>query len=115
MTRMVHGQTNVLKDLTFKLPAQARDVYYRDEIGNVSTSHFRQDADASVLQLTPRYPLFGGWNYTWYHGYNVDLGRFDRYSSKTGQHILNVNFVENVNDMVIDKAVLRVVLPEGVK
>ncbi|CDH51153.1 ribophorin i [Lichtheimia corymbifera JMRC:FSU:9682] len=114
MTRMVHGQTNVLKDLTFKLPAQARDVYYRDEIGNVSTSHFRQEADGSVLQLTPRYPLFGGWNYTWFHGYNVDLSRFDRYSSKTGQHILNVNFVENVQDMVIDKAVLRVVLPEGV-
>lgn len=110
---MVHGQTNVLKDLTFRLPANARDVYYRDDIGNVSTSNFRNDLDSSTLNIRPRYPLFGGWNYTWFHGYNVDLGMFARYSKKTGQYILKVNFVENVFDMAIDKAQVRIVLPEG--
>ncbi|KAI9278959.1 Ribophorin I [Phascolomyces articulosus] len=113
LTRMVHGQTNVLKDMAFRLPSQARDVYYRDDIGNVSTSHFRNELESSVLEITPRYPLFGGWNYTWFHGYNVDLGRFDHYSKEKDEYILNVNFVENVQDMVVDKAVVRVVLPEG--
>ncbi|KAI7855229.1 Ribophorin I [Circinella umbellata] len=113
LTRMVHGQTNVLKDLTLRLPAQARDVYYRDDIGNVSTSHFRNELKHSTLEITPRYPVFGGWNYTWFHGYNVDLAGFDHYSKEKEAYILNVNFVENVQDMVIDKAVVRVVLPEG--
>ncbi|KAI8143937.1 Ribophorin I [Fennellomyces sp. T-0311] len=113
MTRMVHGQTNVLKDLTFRLPAQARDVYYRDDIGNVSTSHFRNELESSLLEIAPRFPLFGGWNYTWFHGYNVDLNKFDRYSQEKNEYILNVNFVENVQDMTIDKAVVRIVLPEG--
>ena len=110
---MVHGQTNVLKELTFQLPAQARDVYYRDDIGNVSTSHFRNDLESSLLEITPRFPLFGGWNYTWFHGYNVDLAKFDRYSKEQNEYILNVNFVENVSDMTIDKAIVRIVLPEG--
>ncbi|KAI9319084.1 Ribophorin I [Dichotomocladium elegans] len=115
MTRPVHGQTNVLKDLAFTLPAHARDVYYRDEIGNVSTSHLNYEKDSASLVIAPRFPLFGGWKYSWYHGYNVDLGFFDRYIKDTGQYILNVNFVENVNDMVIDRAVVRIILPEGAR
>ncbi|KAF7724821.1 dolichyl-diphosphooligosaccharide--protein glycosyltransferase subunit 1 [Apophysomyces ossiformis] len=113
LSRMVHSQTNVLQELKLRLPFEARDVYYRDEIGNVSTSHFRNEKDSSVLEIKPRYPLFGGWNYTWYHGYNVDLPQFVHYSKKTGKYILNVKFVENTNDMALDKVQLRVVLPEG--
>lgn len=95
------------------MPASAQDAYYRDEVGNVSTSHFRIEKDRTILEIAPRYPLFGGWNYTWYHGYNADLEGFVRKSKNSGKYILNVNFVENVNDMLIENAVVRVVLPEG--
>ena len=37
------------------LPAAAKDVYYRDEIGNISTSHLRDDDDYVELELRPRY------------------------------------------------------------
>ncbi|CEI95759.1 hypothetical protein RMCBS344292_09937 [Rhizopus microsporus] len=113
MTAHIHSQTNVLKELSFKLPPSAQDAYFRDEVGNVSTSHFRVESKHAVLELAPRYPVFGGWNYTWYHGYNADLGSFVHKSKTSGKYILNVKFVENVNDMVIDKAVVRVILPEG--
>ena len=33
------------------LPAAAKDVYYRDEIGNISTSHLREDEDYVELEL----------------------------------------------------------------
>ncbi|KAG1456506.1 hypothetical protein G6F56_006815 [Rhizopus delemar] len=115
LTAQVHGQTNVLKGLRFKLPPSAQDPYYRDEVGNVSTSNFRVEKDHAILEIAPRYPLFGGWNYTWNHGYNADLESFVRKSKTTGKHILNVNFIENVNDMLIEKAVVRVILPEGAK
>ncbi|KAG0163336.1 dolichyl-diphosphooligosaccharide--protein glycosyltransferase subunit 1 [Apophysomyces sp. BC1034] len=113
LSKMVHGQTNMLQELTFRLPFEARDVYYRDDIGNVSTSHFRNEKDKSVLEIQPRYPLFGGWNYTWFHGYNADLQHFVHYSKSSGKYILNVKFVENTNDMTLDKVQLRIVLPEG--
>ncbi|KAI8335166.1 Ribophorin I [Chlamydoabsidia padenii] len=110
ISSQVHSSTNMLKELFLELPAGATNAYFRDEIGNVSTSHFRNERDRSVLEIKPRYPLFGGWNYNWYHGYNVNLGSFLRYS---GQYILNVNFVENTKSMVIDHARVRIVLPEG--
>lgn len=112
MTQHIHDQTNVLKDLKFDLPVSAHDPYFRDEVGNVSTSHFRVEKDKSVLEIFPRYPIFGGWNYTWFQGYNADLGSYV-HKAKSGKYILNINFVENVKAMTIDHAVVRVILPEG--
>lgn len=112
MSQPIHDQTNVLKTLSLTLPASARDTYYRDEVGNVSTSNFRVENDRSVLEIKPRYPLFGGWNTTWYHGYNADLGAYV-HKAKSGKYVLNINFIENAQDMIVDKATVRVVLPEG--
>ncbi|KAL0145580.1 Ribophorin I [Mucor lusitanicus] len=112
VTGHLHDQTNVLKGLSFDLPVSARDPYFRDEVGNVSTSNFRNENKKSVLEIRPRYPLFGGWNYTWYQGFNADLGSYV-HKAKSGKYVLNINFVENVKDMTIDKAVVRVILPEG--
>lgn len=53
------------------LPASARDVYYRDEIGNISTSHLHETEEGVELELRPRFPLFGGWKTNYYIGYNV--------------------------------------------
>ncbi|KAG2210082.1 hypothetical protein INT46_001912 [Mucor plumbeus] len=112
ITAHLHEQTNVLKGLSFDLPASARDPYFRDEVGNVSTSNFRNEDKKSVLEIRPRYPLFGGWNYTWYQGFNADLGSYV-HKAKSGKYVLNINFVENVKEMIVDKAIIRVVLPEG--
>ena len=53
------------------LPPSAKDVYYRDEIGNISTSHMHESDDGVELELRPRFPLFGGWKTNYYIGYNV--------------------------------------------
>lgn len=87
-------QTNVLTNLVFQLPKNAKDVYYRDEVGNVSTSNFRTENFKSVLEIQPRFPLFGGWKTTWYTGYNVPLKDYIRYFK--GEYIIMVQLVENV-------------------
>ncbi|KAL0073030.1 Ribophorin I [Phycomyces blakesleeanus] len=115
LSRSVHAQTNVLQHLPLELPAHARDIYYRDDIGNVSTSALTYGPSATILDIKPRYPLYGGWNYTWFHGYNIDLGYFARYSKKSGVYILNFKFVENVIDMAVEKVEVNVILPEGAK
>ena len=53
------------------LPASARDVYYRDEIGNISTSALRESEELVEIELRPRFPLYGGWKTKYYIGYNV--------------------------------------------
>jgi len=65
----IHNQVDCL--LQTLLPASARDVYYRDEIGNISTSNLREMDDQMELELRPRFPLFGGWKTHYYIGYNI--------------------------------------------
>jgi oligosaccharyltransferase complex subunit alpha (ribophorin I) len=47
------------------------NVYYRDEIGNISTSHLKELDDLVEVELRPRFPLFGGWKTQYLLGYNV--------------------------------------------
>ena len=60
-----------IKSFKAVLPAAASDVYYRDEIGNISTSNLWSQEDSVELELRPRFPLFGGWQTRFYMGYNV--------------------------------------------
>lgn len=53
------------------LPASAQDVYYRDEIGNISTSHLQVLDDSVEVEIRPRFPLFGGWKTHYIIGYNL--------------------------------------------
>lgn len=60
-----------VKSFKVALPAAARDVYYRDVIGNISTSNLQVQEEAVEVELRPRFPLFGGWKTQYYIGYNV--------------------------------------------
>lgn len=68
------------------LPAAASDVYYRDEIGNISTSHMRVLSDSVELDLRPRFPLFGGWKTHYVLGYNVPSYEYLFYAGN-GEHL----------------------------
>jgi oligosaccharyltransferase complex subunit alpha (ribophorin I) len=103
------------RELILNLPVHASDIYYRDEIGNVSTSRLSYERDKTVLKLKTRYPLFGGWNYTWHHGYNVPLGDFVRYNSESGRYILNIPFINLFPQVIYDKVQVRIVLPEDAR
>lgn len=113
MTSHVLDQTNVLTSLVFDLPASAEDAYFRDEVGNVSTSHFRRETTKSVLEIIPRFPLFGGWGTTFYFGYDAALKDYVRLVK--GKYMLKANFVNSVREMTVDQAELMVVLPEGAR
>lgn len=47
------------------------DIYYRDNIGNVSTSTVRHTVSGVELSLLSRFPMYGGWKNAWYQGYNL--------------------------------------------
>lgn len=107
-------QNGVSSVKSFKtvLPASAMDVYYRDEIGNISTSHMRVLHDSVELDVRPRFPLFGGWKTHYILGYYVPT--YEYLYNSGDQYVLQMRFVDHVfDDSVVDKATVKIVLPEG--
>ncbi|KAH9313921.1 hypothetical protein KI387_022548, partial [Taxus chinensis] len=102
------------RSLLAKLPSGAHSVYYRDEIGNISTSHLRSDARKTELEIEPRYPMFGGWQATFTIGYGLPLQDF-LFQASDGKRYLNLTFASPFNDVVIDRLIVKVALPEGSK
>nr|VZI38736.1 unnamed protein product [Spirometra erinaceieuropaei] len=105
-----HASVPVLKSV---LPASARDIYYRDEIGNISTSNVKKLFDSTEVELQPRFPLFGGWKTHYVIGYN--LPAHETLFRKGEKFALKVRFVDYLyDDQVIDEMTLRIILPETV-
>ncbi|KAI1761876.1 Ribophorin I [Hypoxylon sp. FL1150] len=107
-------QSYALKELKVPLRVGSKDAYFTDVIGNVSTSRFRSNKREAVLELKPRYPVFGGWKYPFTIGWNADAKRFLKKSGDT--YMLNVPFIEGPKQqegVAFEQVQVRVLLPEG--
>ncbi|QRV72921.1 oligosaccharyltransferase complex subunit [Ceratobasidium sp. AG-Ba] len=115
---------HVMRDLVLQLPAGSRDPYFIDLVGNVSTSHFRPiqlssaliapaKSRSSILELRPRYPLLGGWNYTFTLGYDSPLEDVAKYDSSTGKYVVAIPYLTNVPGAAFDETSMKIILPEG--
>ncbi|XP_055342822.1 dolichyl-diphosphooligosaccharide--protein glycosyltransferase subunit 1-like [Paramacrobiotus metropolitanus] len=95
-----------------RLPISARDIYYRDEIGNISTSHVNKGKETVDVDVRPRFPLFGGWKTHYVLGYNVPSSDF---LLKSGSNfVLQVRLIDHIyQNQVIDDATIKIILPEG--
>ncbi|KAL3650014.1 Dolichyl-diphosphooligosaccharide--protein glycosyltransferase subunit 1B [Castilleja foliolosa] len=100
------------KHILAELPPRVHSVYYRDEIGNISSSRLRTNSKKSELLIEPRYPLFGGWKSTFIIGYGVPLQDF-LFESSGGARYLNYSFGCPLADAVVNKLTVKIVLPEG--
>nr|POE93300.1 dolichyl-diphosphooligosaccharide--protein glycosyltransferase subunit 1 [Quercus suber] len=109
--------TSALKELRFPLSIGSVDAYFVDDIGNVSTSRFRTNDREATLELKPRYPLFGGWNYSFKVGWNGDLNKFlRRVKGSTNGYVLKVPYLEGPKQnegAEYERVITRVILPEG--
>jgi oligosaccharyltransferase complex subunit alpha (ribophorin I) len=107
------GVSSVKSFKTF-LPAAASDVYYRDDIGNISTSALRVLDDAVEVDLRPRFPLFGGWKTHYFLGYNVPS--YEYLFNNGDDFVLNMRLLDHVFDhMLVEDFTLKIILPEGCK
>jgi len=111
------GSSTVANQLLFVFPAGAVDAWYRDVDGNISTSHFRTEATRSIMEMKPRYPIYGGWKFSWSHGYEVPQtfqGRgIVQLDSKTGKYVLKAKVHEGLKNVPVEKWELEIILPEG--
>ncbi|KAJ7129679.1 oligosaccharyl transferase alpha subunit [Mycena epipterygia] len=113
---------HVIPGLTLHLPAGIRNAYYYDLIGNVSTSRLRaapsvpKNAQAnqySVLELKPRYPIMGGWNYSFTLGWDAPLADSASWDKTTGKYIVQVPVLTAIPGTVVNEAEVTIILPEG--
>lgn len=96
------------------IPNAATDVYYRDQIGNISTSHLRYENDYQALEISPRYPMFGGWKVDFYMGYNLPASEvLSSKKSSSNSYVLEMQFNGPFAFVVYDSIEVRVILPEG--
>ena len=101
-----------VKSWKTKLPLNARDIYYRDEIGNISTSNLKASSQYLVADLRPRFPLFGGWKTHYVLGYYVSTQ--DILFNEGNDFVLKIPFIDHIFDnFVVEEAVVKVILPEG--
>ncbi|KAJ5721070.1 uncharacterized protein N7483_009004 [Penicillium malachiteum] len=110
--------TSAIREITYPLLPGSADPYFIDDIGNVSTSRYRpgNGKTAANLELKPRYPIFGGWNYSFKVGWNNDLSQFLRKVAGGDSYVLRVPFLQGpkMNEgLQYERVVVRVILPEG--
>ena len=113
---------HVLTSINLHLPAGIRNAYYYDLVGNVSTSRLRSTPSVSrnvktpqysILELKPRYPIMGGWNYSYTIGWDSPLEDSANWDAVNGRYIVGVPVQTLIPSAVIDDAEVKIILPEG--
>lgn len=109
-----------MKQLWVPLSTDALDPYYTDDIGNVSTSRYVQGDGKNklaVLDLKPRYPVYGDWRYKFRIGWNRAASGVVRKLKKGDGYVLWTHFLEGPKEregVEYARVVTRIILPEGV-
>ena len=115
-TQHYRPATSALRTLILPLQVGSLNPYFTDDIGNVSTSRFRSNSREANLELQPRYPVFGGWKYSFKVGWDASLRSFLRKLKNGDGYVLRVPFLEGPKmgeGISYDKVDLRIILPEG--
>lgn len=111
-TQQQRGANPVVRSIFVRLPPRIRSVYYRDSLGNISTSRVYFLPDRTDMELEPRYPILGGWGASFVLGYSLPLEDVV-FRAAGGRRALNMTFGTPLVDVVVEDLVVKVVLPEG--
>lgn len=113
-------KTSQIQSIPLYLPGGAQDVYYVDATGNVSTSSLIASPKAAGaprrLDIRPRYPVLGGWNYTFTVGWNEKMSKsgIARVNpAKPWRTRIAVPFLISPKTASVENATLTISLPEG--
>jgi oligosaccharyltransferase complex subunit alpha (ribophorin I) len=106
------GGKNAIRELRAGLPLKSSNLWYGDEIGNVSTSHAAREWDDVRLDLEPRFPILGGWKSNFNIGYILP-SKFQIFTDEKSQNSVNLTFALPFKDIMARNYTLSVILPEG--
>lgn len=107
------GDSPSFRSIFATLPSQANSIYYRDQIGNISTSDLKKVDGGIEMEIQTRFPMFGGWQTQFYIGYSVPTETMLFVDAATGRHNLKFDFFTIFDDVWVEDMEIKVVLPEG--
>ena len=99
--------------LSGKLPRRAKNIYYRDQIGNISSSAMVFKKDHIAFDVSTRFPMFGGWQTQFYIGYSLPAEVALSINEESGRYSLVVDFFTIFKNVWVENLKLKVILPEG--
>ncbi|KAL7676349.1 hypothetical protein ACOME3_002603 [Neoechinorhynchus agilis] len=113
--KFASGQSDsAVEVFEMRLPQKSRHVFYRDHLGNISTSTVRFSGKEMVLDLRPRFPLFGGWRTSYTVGYTLRRNLILR--RKGNEYKLRVRIMDSLMDnQNVEHLELRIALPRESK
>jgi oligosaccharyltransferase complex subunit alpha (ribophorin I) len=118
-SRMMGKAGGTVPSVFVPLPKDAFGATFVDEVGNVSTSRIVLEDGHPVLNLQPRYPLFGGWNYTWTHTFHLPLSNYLKVVAGGGEKsslsykLTNLPLASLFQTVPVDRLQVTIVFPEG--
>lgn len=106
-----------VKSFNAELPKVSKDIYFRDGIGNISTSNVRSMTGKTLVSIKPRFPLFGGWVTDFVLGYKLPMKDFiEEPTSADSRYTLSIPFSDVLyENMLIDGITVKIYLPAGSK
>eukprot|EP00340_Litonotus_pictus_P001748 CAMPEP_0170516410 /NCGR_PEP_ID=MMETSP0209-20121228/2625_1 /TAXON_ID=665100 ORGANISM="Litonotus pictus, Strain P1" /NCGR_SAMPLE_ID=MMETSP0209 /ASSEMBLY_ACC=CAM_ASM_000301 /LENGTH=425 /DNA_ID=CAMNT_0010801277 /DNA_START=227 /DNA_END=1501 /DNA_ORIENTATION=+ len=107
----VKGGRNALRSLSTVLPLRANNLWYRDEIGNISSSKAFRDWDDVKMDLELRFPLLGGWKSNFMIGYSLPT-KFHADVDDEGNTKLNLTYGIGFDDILAKNYTFKIILPE---
>jgi oligosaccharyltransferase complex subunit alpha (ribophorin I) len=107
-----NGGKNALREFRARYPLKAYGLWYRDEIGNVSTSNALREWEGVKLDIEPRFPIMGGWKSNFNLGYNLPT-KFHTTTDGKNNYNLTLPFGIPFTDILAKNFTLRLVMPDG--
>ncbi|PVU96089.1 hypothetical protein BB561_001405 [Smittium simulii] len=111
------GVKNAVGKLSLNIPSDAKNVYFTDMIGNISSSEISKSTkpNMKLLKLTPRFPILSGWKFSCNYGYDSSLSNFLKFDKSSNTYNLKVQAYPDPIETAIKEYELSIVLPEGAK
>jgi oligosaccharyltransferase complex subunit alpha (ribophorin I) len=101
----------MVQEIIANLPVGASQIYFRDSIGNISSSHVDYNDNATVVRFGQRFPLFGGWKTEFYYGYDVPTKTILQYEG--GHYYVRFPLASTFPNVLVKSLEVTAVLPSG--
>nr|XP_627830.1 ribophorin I -like dolichyl-diphosphooligosaccharide--protein glycosyltransferase 67kDa subunit [Cryptosporidium parvum Iowa II]EAK90081.1 ribophorin I -like, putative dolichyl-diphosphooligosaccharide--protein glycosyltransferase 67kDa subunit precursor, signal peptide plus transmembrane domain at C-terminus [Cryptosporidium parvum Iowa II]QOY41395.1 Ribophorin I [Cryptosporidium parvum]WKS78624.1 ribophorin I-like [Cryptosporidium sp. 43IA8]WRK33116.1 Ribophorin I [Cryptosporidium parvum] len=106
--------THVCLFVDHVLPYRAVGLEYYDQIGNISYSNaWRVGASHTMLQIQPRSPLMGGWQFDYIVEYNLPLETVVFYDQSLKLYMLNLTMIPSAKGIYSENVNTQIRFPTG--
>ena len=108
-----HLGRHAFKDLNIHVPHGSFGLFFRDELGNISTAHPYHESEDIRIHLIPRTALLGNWNLTWDIAINTPASKSLFRAGNTEKYKLVLPVSSFIKELPHDLYKLQIALPQG--